>query len=267
MGQILFELRVGGPRNLAGLRSRYSQLWPLVVLAAGERAKPLLGGSRPKLRSAFRAYARVDHADVATTVSIERCSAIGAHDPKVLEAVVASVAVDVVEDQRHQTALPELALTAEFTAPFLQSLLIEAMFQVPPVEARILDHDLLQRPPRSLPRPSLMRIGVEVIRGYAPAGSPLAKSRSAPTAGAHSQPAERLSVGQRAFDDFSRFRLGVLGERSSHANTCSHASRTEGTGGPGFEPGSRDSKGLRLAIRPPPNEGSPTVPPPPRHAA
>ena len=48
----------------------------------------------------------------------------------------------------------------------------------------------------------------------------------------------------------------------SHTNICSPEYRTEcQAGGPGFGPGFQGSKGLRLAVRPPPKAGAPTVPP------
>jgi hypothetical protein len=46
---------------------------------------------------------------LATAVGIEDRRAVRAHDPEVLQTVVVADAVDVVEDQTHGPAAPELA--------------------------------------------------------------------------------------------------------------------------------------------------------------
>lgn len=48
---------------------------------------------------------------LATTVRLQRCVAVRAHDPQILETVVVPDAVDVIQDERHAAALPLLTLT------------------------------------------------------------------------------------------------------------------------------------------------------------
>jgi hypothetical protein len=57
-------------------------------------------------------------------VGVERGVAVGADDAQVLEPVVGCVPVDVIEDQRHPPAVPDLALAAEFADRRLQARLV-----------------------------------------------------------------------------------------------------------------------------------------------
>jgi hypothetical protein len=55
---------------------------------------------------------------------VERRRAVRAHDPKVREPVVIPHAVDVIEDQRHALAMPNLALPAELARSLFEALAV-----------------------------------------------------------------------------------------------------------------------------------------------
>jgi hypothetical protein len=77
-------------------------------------------------------------------VGVERRGAVGAHDAQVFDAVVIGHPVDVVEDQAHPPAPPELTLSAQLADGLLEPGLVEALLEVIASEARMLDEDLLQ---------------------------------------------------------------------------------------------------------------------------
>jgi hypothetical protein len=52
-------------------------------------------------------------------VGVERCGAVGADDPQVLQAIVIRDAVDVIEDQRHRPTTPIFILAAHLAQPIL----------------------------------------------------------------------------------------------------------------------------------------------------
>jgi len=82
----------------------------------------------------------------------ERRVAVRADDPEVLEPVVVMHAVDVIQDQRHPPAPPLLAETAQFAHGDFQTIGVEAVLEMTPAEAAVLDEQLLGRasflPPR-----------------------------------------------------------------------------------------------------------------------
>jgi hypothetical protein len=46
-------------------------------------------------------------------VRLQRCGAVRADDPEVVEAIVVTDAVDVIEDQRQAASAPHLTLAAQ----------------------------------------------------------------------------------------------------------------------------------------------------------
>jgi hypothetical protein len=66
--------------------------------------------------ASFACAHRRQLAILAAAMSVEGGCAIGAGDPKILEAIVIRDAIDMVEDQRHPTTSPALPLTAHFAA-------------------------------------------------------------------------------------------------------------------------------------------------------
>ena len=80
-----------------------------------------------------------------STVRVEGRRTVRTDDPQVLEPVVVSHSVDVVEDHRHGAAPPHLALAAQLAARLLQSLLVKPPLQIAAGVGRVLDQDLLQR--------------------------------------------------------------------------------------------------------------------------
>src|SRR6185436_8040447 len=83
-------------------------------------------------------------AAVAYAVRVERCVAVRADDPHVLEPVVVVHAVDMVEDQRHAPSVPHLVLAAELAAALFQTLGEETLLQKRPLIGRTLDEDVSQ---------------------------------------------------------------------------------------------------------------------------
>ena len=253
--EILLQLLVGRPGHLTGRRSRNAQLRPLVVLTAVQAAEPLFHGPRAELWTAFRAYAPIHHANVASAVRVERGGAVRAHDSQVLEAVVASVAVDVVEDQGHPAASPKLALATQLAPRLLQPFLIQAFLQMPAIECRVLDHDRFERSPSRRPWTALRRVGVEMVSGDSPPRGPLSERRCATAAGAHAHPAHRFRVRHRSLDGSPCLQHGVSRIGSSHSeHMFAYEPDGIGAGEPGFEPGPQGAKSLHPAVRPLPRE-------------
>jgi hypothetical protein len=58
-------------------------------------------------------------------VGVEGRGAVRANDAEVLEAVVVTYPVDVVEDQRHMPAAPSLRLAAKLAFSLLDALVIQ----------------------------------------------------------------------------------------------------------------------------------------------
>src|SRR5215218_4398605 len=85
--------------------------------------------------------------EVASAMRLERRRAVRADDPEILEPVVGRDAVDVVEDQRHARAAPQLVLAAHLAAALLDALRIKTPLEVPPVVRGVGDEEVLERPP------------------------------------------------------------------------------------------------------------------------
>jgi hypothetical protein len=59
---------------------------------------------------------------VATAVGVERGRTVGTHDAEILDPVVVTDPVDVIEDKRHPPPFPGLALAAQLAPSRLESL-------------------------------------------------------------------------------------------------------------------------------------------------
>jgi hypothetical protein len=103
----------------------------------------LLGQSRREIAPAPVALARDwRHPILATAVGIQRGGAVRTEDPQICQAVIGRDAVDVVEDQGHALAAPELALSAHLAFPFLHPLGEEPELQMAAVVTRVLYKDI-----------------------------------------------------------------------------------------------------------------------------
>jgi hypothetical protein len=59
----------------------------------------------------------LEKGEVPTAVRIEGGRAVWANDAEVFQAMIISLPVDVIEDQRHALSPPQLTLSTEFAAP------------------------------------------------------------------------------------------------------------------------------------------------------
>src|SRR4051812_19358567 len=75
-------------------------------------------------------------------MSVERRRAVRADNPQVREPVVVRHSVHVVEDQRHATSAPFLALTAKLAAALFDALLVQSLLEVAAVKRPTVGHDL-----------------------------------------------------------------------------------------------------------------------------
>jgi hypothetical protein len=89
-------------------------------------------------------------------------SAVGTENAQILEPMVVGHAVDVIEDQRHSPAAPDLFLAAFLAPPLLHPLAEEALFQLTARVSRALDHDALERPSAARGDSPTSRVRVEV---------------------------------------------------------------------------------------------------------
>jgi hypothetical protein len=94
----------------------------------------------------------------------ERRRAIRTYDAEVLEPVVCSYAIDVIEDERHGAAVPPLALTAELALTLLQSCVVQAALEVEPAVVRMFHEDLIERDLVPWSRSSEHPVRVEMVR-------------------------------------------------------------------------------------------------------
>src|SRR5215218_3310133 len=146
--------------NLACRRTR--SVARRCVHAACIGAVPLLGRLGSEGRTATDAVTLP--LVLAAAVRVERRRAVRADDPEVLKSVVVGDTIDVVENQRHVVASPLLSLAAELALAPLETVAIEAAFQLAAVVGRVLNEDLAERASRSRVRPatSLCAVWVEV---------------------------------------------------------------------------------------------------------
>ena len=105
---------------------------------------------------------------------IKRRRAVRADDPDVLDPVVVSRSVHVVENQAHSATTPDLPLATDFADRPLQPRLIEAGLEIAARVSRSLHEDLVQRNRliRSSERLPVGRPGIEVVRGDLPSVRP-----------------------------------------------------------------------------------------------
>jgi hypothetical protein len=65
-------------------------------------------------------------------VRVQGGGAVRAHDAQILDAMIVADAVDVVEDQGHRSAVPNLVLTTQLASSLFQSRVEEALLEVSP---------------------------------------------------------------------------------------------------------------------------------------
>jgi hypothetical protein len=119
---------------------------------------------------------------LATAVGLERGGAIGADDAKVRQAVVVGNAVDVIKDQRHRAAAPQLALPTQLALPCLESRVIKALLQVAAVLRGVDDEDLVEWRGRAERRVCGRPVRLEMVSGDAVVLDPPAIERKLPPA-------------------------------------------------------------------------------------
>lgn len=72
--------------------------------------------TRLKDNAAPKAFAFYDRGAVlAAAMGVERGGTVGTDNPQVLDPVVVSYAIDVIEDETHAIPVPQLSLAAELT--------------------------------------------------------------------------------------------------------------------------------------------------------
>ena len=151
-----------------------------VVLRHEQRAAPVARSRRARAAQGL------------ATVGVQRRGAVRAHDPQVLEAVVGRLAVDVVEDQRHPLAAPQLALAAELAGALLQALAVQAALEVAAVVARSAHEDFRHaaRPVGRAQSGDAPRHRIEVLRGDAGAPCEFLERAEVAAGGTEAKPAE-----------------------------------------------------------------------------
>jgi len=70
---------------------------------------------------------------------VERCRAVRADDPEVLETVVVRNPIDVIEDQRHRASVPQLVLTADLAMLLFQPRLEQPFLHIAAAAIRVFD--------------------------------------------------------------------------------------------------------------------------------
>jgi len=78
-------------------------------------------------------------------VGVEGCVAVWAHDAEVVETVVGSDAVDVIEDESHPPAAPLLALPAELARRLLEARPVEAFLEMRGPDGGVGGQELVER--------------------------------------------------------------------------------------------------------------------------
>ena len=144
------------------------------------------------------------------TVSVQRPRAVWADDAKVLQAMVVSDPVDVVEDQRHPATSPDLALAAQLTAALLESSLVEPLLQRPAWICGTADEDFAKRPPVTLVRARPNQVRVEVVNRDLPVLGPVLQSPDVVADRPIAECPQRIGPAERAPDRVASL---ILGER------------------------------------------------------
>ena len=70
---------------------------------------------------------------------------VRAHDAQILDAMIVTNAIDVVEDQCHRSVTPNLALTTQLATPLFQPRLEEALLEVSPRRIGRVGHQYFRR--------------------------------------------------------------------------------------------------------------------------
>jgi hypothetical protein len=117
--------------------------------------------SLPQSRHALRLKV---NAVLPRAMSVKRCRTVRADDLEVVQAVVRSVAIGVVENQTHPASPPDLSLATKLATTLLHTLVIEALLEAPAAVQRPADKDLLKRDTPS-DRAASRPVGVEMICG------------------------------------------------------------------------------------------------------
>src|SRR5690606_28209843 len=115
------------------------------------------------------------------------------------EAVVVWHPVDVVDDQRHPLAPPELALAALLAATLLEALAEEPLLEVPAAVGRVAHEDAGERDRLAPVRGPAAR-PPEVARVDPTAPRVPLDGRGVPARAAVAEPAQRLRPGERGGD-------------------------------------------------------------------
>jgi len=131
-------------------------------------------------------------------VRVQRRGAVRTHDPQVLEPVVGRLAVDVVEDQRHAAATPQLALAAHLARALLEPGAVQAQLEVVPVVVRASDQDLLEGNGATdgAQHIALHRVGVEVVGRHAQTSGQKLQGAVVASRRPHAETPQRVAVGQ-----------------------------------------------------------------------
>jgi hypothetical protein len=129
---------------------------------------------------------------------LQRRGAVRAHDAQVLDPVVVTDAVDVIQDQGHSASAPHLALAAELALTHLQPRLVEPLLQMATRERRAGDEDLFKRSfrhARARERVATRGVRIEVIHRDPPDLGCVPLERSPVVAArAHPETPQRLRV-------------------------------------------------------------------------
>jgi len=142
---------------------------------------------------------------VTTAMGVERGVAVRAQDPEVLEPVVVVDAVDVVQDERHPAAAPELALAADLALWMLQAFGEQPALQVTAVIRGPLDEHVAQR--NRFAGCARSRPSSEVIDRNAPGVDVLSNRPVVAARSAQAEPPQGLSVRPRVRDCAAHFLL------------------------------------------------------------
>jgi hypothetical protein len=150
------------------------------------------------------------HEVLATAVRLERRGAVRTDDAKVLEPVVAPLAVDVVQDEGDALAAPELALATHLAPPLLQAECVEPPFDHPAGVLRVTHEHLLDRQLTVLEAAAPCPVGIEVVRRDLPDLVRPPPEYGVVAAGvADTQPSEGLTPVRGRRDRLARVSLGV----------------------------------------------------------
>jgi hypothetical protein len=200
-------------------------MWARSAVGTRTRAKFLRGFARSERLTAPGTGTRHSRWRVPSAVRLEGRCAVRADNAEVLEAVVVSDTVDVVEDERHLASAPRAPLTAELAGRTFNAGLVEALLQVPAAVRRAFDENLIQWFCSAPTCRSSCRVRIKMVCRYSPAFNVPAKRAVITTCSPQSESTERLAVGTRPGDRLRCLRACVRGP--SHERMF--VSRSDGT--------------------------------------